>query len=112
MHFRQQVAVACCAMKTGCPLIGVCFPSFFGIGGAILEFIKSQACFLIISIPLLSIYSLSFSVRLNFDLNLDRFKVLSVRYISPGIFVAVYLIDIRSNANAGIRHKIQAGVAE
>ena len=25
---RQQVAVACCAIKTGCPLIGVCFPSF------------------------------------------------------------------------------------
>ena len=57
-------------------------------------------------------YSRSFCVNLNFDLNLDRFKVLSVRYISPGIFVAVYLIDFRLNANADIRHKIQAGIAE
>jgi hypothetical protein len=27
---RQQVAVACCAMNTGCPLKGVCLPSFAG----------------------------------------------------------------------------------
>jgi hypothetical protein len=32
MHPRQQVAVACWAMKTGCPLIGVCLPSFYGQG--------------------------------------------------------------------------------
>jgi hypothetical protein len=48
---------------------------------------------------------------MNIDLNLDCFKVLSARYISPGIFVAVYLIDFRLNANADIRHNIQAGVA-
>jgi len=28
-HPRQYVAVACCAMKTGCPLMGVCFQSLF-----------------------------------------------------------------------------------
>jgi hypothetical protein len=28
---RQQVAVACCAMNTGCPLKGVCLPSFRGL---------------------------------------------------------------------------------
>ena len=28
MHSRQQVAVACCAMNTGCPRMGVCLPSF------------------------------------------------------------------------------------
>jgi hypothetical protein len=99
-------------MNTGCPLIGVYLPSFFGIGGAILEFIKSQACFLIISMPLLSIYSLSFSVRLNFDLEEDRFKVLSVWNISPGIVIAVPLINTRLNVNADIPYKIQAGVAE
>jgi hypothetical protein len=27
---RQHVAVACCAMNTGCPLKGVCLPSFPG----------------------------------------------------------------------------------
>jgi len=45
IHPRQHVAVACWAMNTGCPLIGVCLPSFFGTGCAILEFIKSQTCF-------------------------------------------------------------------
>jgi len=49
---------------------------------------------------------------MNFDLKGDRFKVLSVWNISPGIFVAVHLINIRLNVNADIRHKIQAGVAE
>ena len=34
MHPRQHVAVACWAMKTGCPFIGVCLPSFFGKSGA------------------------------------------------------------------------------
>jgi hypothetical protein len=62
--------------------------------------------------PLFSIYCLSFPVSVNFDLKEHRFKVLSVRNISPGIFVAVYLIDIRLNVNSDIRHKIQAGVAE
>lgn len=112
IYFRQQVAVACWAMKTGCPLIGVCFPSFLGYSGATLEFMKSLVCFLIISMPLFSIYCLSFPVSVNFDLKEDRFKALSVRNISPGIFVAVYLIDFRLNANADIRHKIQAWVAE
>jgi hypothetical protein len=28
---RQHVAVACCAMNTGCPLKGVCLPSFRGL---------------------------------------------------------------------------------
>jgi hypothetical protein len=28
---RQQVAVACCATNTGCPLKGVCLPSFAGL---------------------------------------------------------------------------------
>lgn len=33
-HPRQQVAVACCAVKTGCPRIGVWRPSFGGQAGA------------------------------------------------------------------------------
>ena len=28
IHPLQHVAVACCAINVGCPLIGVCFPSF------------------------------------------------------------------------------------
>jgi hypothetical protein len=99
-------------MKTGCPLIGVCLPSFLGLAGAILVIINLYACSFMVSRPLTAIEFRSFCERLNFDLNLDRFKVLSVRNISPGIFVAVYLIDIRLNVNSGIRHKIQAGLAE
>jgi hypothetical protein len=48
----------------------------------------------------------------NFDLKGDRFKVLSVWNISPGIVIAVPLINPRLNVNADIRYKIQAGVAE
>ena len=33
-HPRQQVAVACCATKIGCPRIGVCRPSFCGWASA------------------------------------------------------------------------------
>ncbi len=62
--------------------------------------------------PLFSMYCLSFPVSVNFDLKEDRFKVLSVWNISPGIFVTVHLFDIRLNVNADIRHKIQTGVAE
>lgn len=51
MHSRQQVAVACCAINTGCPRIGVCFPSFGIYAGASLFAIKSSACFLIVSSP-------------------------------------------------------------
>jgi hypothetical protein len=65
-----------------------------------------------VSRPLVAMYSRSFWVNLNFDLEEDRFKVLSVWNVSPGILVAVYLIDIRLNVNSDIRHKIQAGVAE
>jgi hypothetical protein len=49
---------------------------------------------------------------MNFDLDEDRFKVLSVWNISPGIFIANLLINTRLNVNADIRYKIQAGVAE
>jgi hypothetical protein len=65
-----------------------------------------------VSRPLVAMYSRSFWVNLNFDLEEDRFKVLSVWNVSPGILVAVYLIDIRLNVNSDIRLKIQAGVAE
>ena len=65
-----------------------------------------------VSSPLVVMYSQSFWVNLNFDLEEDCFKVLRVWNVSPGILVAVYLIDIRLNVNSDIRHKIQAGVAE
>lgn len=51
MHSLQHVAVACCAINTGCPFIGVCFPSFGICAGASLLAIKSSACFLIVSNP-------------------------------------------------------------
>lgn len=47
----QHVAVACCATKTGCPFIGVCFPSFGITAGASLFAINSLACSLIVSKP-------------------------------------------------------------
>ncbi len=43
MQPRQQQAVACWAIKTGWPRIGVCLPSFAGSAGATLSRIKSQA---------------------------------------------------------------------
>ena len=43
MHPLQHVAVACCAMNTGCPRIGVCFPSLGITAGASLFAIKSSA---------------------------------------------------------------------
>ena len=36
----QRLAVACCAIKTECPFIGVCFPSFSAHGGTNLDVMK------------------------------------------------------------------------
>lgn len=61
MHPRQQVAVACWAMNTGCPFMGVCLPSFRIVAGAIRFAIKSLAWDSIVSNPFCSIYRRSFS---------------------------------------------------
>ena len=63
IHSRQQVAVACCAINTGWPRIGVCFPSFGITAGASRFAIKSLACCRIVSSPFSRTYSLSFSFR-------------------------------------------------
>ena len=68
---RQQVAVACWAMKTGCPCIGVCLPSFAGSEGATISRIKSQAWEWIVLRPLSLIYLSSFVLSLNLLLNFD-----------------------------------------
>ena len=44
MQLRQQHAQACCALKTGCPRMGVCLPSFGGCAGASFVRTKSSAC--------------------------------------------------------------------
>ena len=73
-HPRQHVAVACWAINTGCPFIGVCFPSFFGNAGANLVVIKSTAWDRMVSIFLSWIYWQSLSVNLNRDRNFDFFR--------------------------------------
>jgi hypothetical protein len=83
--------VACWAIKTGCPLIGVCLPSFFGYWGAILILIKSIACCLIVSIPLFWIYCRSFSASLNLDLNLDLFRDARVLILSQSIIMNIQM---------------------
>jgi hypothetical protein len=42
---------ACCDVKTGCPLIGFCLPSFFGKAGATLEFINEYAWSFMVTSP-------------------------------------------------------------
>ena len=49
--FRQQVAVACCATKTGWPRMGVCFPSFGITAGASLFSMNSNAWDRTVSMP-------------------------------------------------------------
>jgi len=50
-HARQHVAVACCAINTGCPRIGVCLPSLGGSAGASRFATKSAACSSITAMP-------------------------------------------------------------
>ena len=70
-HPRQHVAVACCALNTGCPLIGVCFPSFGGLAGASRVRMKSSACRRIVPMPLSAMYFLSASESRNRERNFD-----------------------------------------
>jgi len=70
-QLRQQQAQACCALNTGCPRIGVCFPSFGGFAGASRVRMKSAQWERIVSIPFSAMYFRSASERwkrlLNFD---------------------------------------------
>jgi hypothetical protein len=70
-HPRQQVAVAYWAMNTGCPLLGVCLPSFLGTAGANRVVMKSIAWDRMVSMLLEWMYSRSLSVNLNRERNLD-----------------------------------------
>ena len=62
---EQQQAQACCALNTGCPRIGVCFPSFGGLAGASLVRMKSSQWERIVSIPFSAMYFLSADERWN-----------------------------------------------
>ena len=62
-------------MKTGCPLIGVCFPSFLGSGGAKRVVMKSVAWDRMVLIPLSRMYGRSLSVNLKRDRNKVRSKI-------------------------------------
>ena len=73
-HPRQQQAVACIALKTGWPCIGVCLPSFAGFAGASLWRTKSSACFRMTSMPFSSRYACSFLVRWKLERNLECFN--------------------------------------
>mgnify|MGYP005878469093 CR=1 FL=1 len=71
MQPRQQHPVACCAVNTGCPRIGVCLPSLGINAGASLLRTKSPACRRIVASPFRSIYSMSSMPSLNLLLNCD-----------------------------------------
>ena len=71
-QLRQQVAVACWATNTGCPRIGVCFPSLGGFAGARRVRTKSAAWQQIVCRPFSAMYRLSASERWNRLRNLDR----------------------------------------
>jgi len=71
MQFLQQVAVACCATNAGCPLMGVCFPSFFGYRGAIRVEMKSTVWARMVLKPFSRMYARSFSDSLNLALKSD-----------------------------------------
>ena len=66
-------------MNTGCPLIGVCLPSFLGKSGATLESINRYVCSLMVSRLLMAMYLRSFCDSLNFDLNLDFLREVSFK---------------------------------
>ena len=51
MQPRQQVAVACCAVKTGCPRKGVCLPSRAGCAGPTRLSRSSRACLRMVASP-------------------------------------------------------------
>src|SRR5574344_939329 len=70
-QFLQQHPVACWTLNIGCPCHGVCLPSFLISAGAHLVFTTSLACFLIVAIRLLFIYSLSALDRWNELRNFD-----------------------------------------
>ena len=70
-HPRQHVAVACCALNTGCPRMGVCLPSFGGMAGASRVRMKSSAWRRIVSMPLSAMYFLSASESRNRERNFD-----------------------------------------
>jgi len=71
-HPRQQVAVACCALNTGCPRIGVCRPSLAGFVGASRVRMKSSAWRRMVAMPFSATYRLSASDNLKRDRNFDR----------------------------------------
>ena len=68
---RQQQPVACWAMNTGCPLIGVCLPSLGITAGARRLATKSSACLRMVAKPFSAIYSLSLFERWNRLRNVD-----------------------------------------
>jgi len=70
-HPRQHVAVACCAMKTGCPRIGVCFPSFAGAAGASRWAMNVAACSSTTALPFVIKYARSFGPSAKRRLNGD-----------------------------------------
>ena len=70
-QLRQQQAHACCALNTGWPRMGVCFPSFGGFAGARRVRTKSSQCLLIVSRPFSAMYFRSSAESWNRLRNLD-----------------------------------------
>ena len=83
MQPRQQQAQACCALKTGCPRMGVCLPSFGGCCGASFMRTKSSACRRIVSIPFSAMYFLSASERRKRDRNFDLANLAKAASCAP-----------------------------
>ena len=99
---RQQQAQACWALKTGCPLIGVCLPSFGITAGARRVRIKSAAWERITFMSLLLTYSLSFSFRWKLDLNFDMFNFSKALSIVCIVLPSCYTSMIASSASSAV----------
>ncbi len=81
-HERQQVAVACCAMNTGWPRIGVCLPSFAGAAGERRLATKSAACVKITGSPRASRYASSAVPSRNLERKRERRRLAKIIFKS------------------------------
>lgn len=81
MHPRQHVAVACCAVNTGCPRHGVWRPSLRGFAAPMRARSSSRAWRSIMALPFARAYARSFADNSNYARNEERESRFSVSSI-------------------------------
>ena len=99
---RQQQPVACWAMKTGWPRLGVCFPSFAILAGERRFMMKSLAWRSIVSIPFAAMYCLSDAERWKRILNGERLRLLQNEFQLSSVMATVYAFSRFGNIILGM----------